>query len=70
MNKMRQFKSYYRKALKVINSCENIQQLEGARRFTEFVINSVPTYAKDAEYYSLVKALRQKITQKMIKHSI
>jgi len=67
---MRQFKSYYRKALKVIDSCENVQQLEGARRFTEFVINSVPTYTKDAEYYSLTQALRKRITQKMIKYSL
>ena len=66
-NVKRQFGSYYRKALRVIDSCETTTQLHGAKNFTEFVINSVPTYAKDDEYYRLCSRLRQKITKKMLK---
>ena len=66
----RQFGSYYRKALKVIDSCKTSTQLKGASNFTEFVINSVPTYAKDDEYYNLCSRLRQKITRKMIKLAV
>ena len=66
-NVKRQFGSYYRKALRVIESCETATQLHGARNFTEYVINSVPAYAKDDEYYRLCSRLRQKITRKMIK---
>ena len=65
----RQFGSYYRKALRVIDSCETTTQLHGAKNFTEFVINSVPTYAKDDEYYRLCSRLRQKITKKNVKIS-
>jgi len=51
----------------VIESCETATQLHGAKNFTEYVINSVPTYAKDDEYYRLCSRLRQKITRKMLK---
>ena len=62
---MRQFKSYYRKAIKVINSCETLEQAKGARNYVEFVINSVPTYAKESEYYSYISRLREKVYKKI-----
>ena len=62
---MRQFKSYYRKALKVIDSCETLEQAKGARNYAEFVINSVPTYAKEPKYYSYVSRLRKKAYNKI-----
>ena len=54
---MRQFKSYYRKGLKVIDSCKTLEQAINARNYIEFIINSVPTYAKDSEYNGYVSRL-------------
>ena len=67
---MRQFKSHYRKGLKVIDSCKTLEQAINARNYIEFIINSVPTYAKDAEYNGYVSRLRSRVLKKIKQYEV